>query len=81
MNTISAAPAAAMHKQVLTPPLAALRFGDDEVRNAATAIIAAAEYDLPGDPEQPDFDDDSEDETDADEEEAGPSSWEHHRLR
>ena len=40
--------------------------------------FAAAEYDLPGDPDPLDFDDDSEDDED---DEAGPPSWDHHRPR
>jgi len=51
----------------------------DDPAYVLAAITACAEFDLPADAEQPDFDDD---EIDDDEEESSdPPGWEHHRQR
>ncbi len=66
----------------LRPParFADFQFGAEELEDTVAAIIASAEFDLPGEWGQPDFEDDNEAEADEDDE-TGPRSWEHHRPR
>ena len=52
----------------------------DDAAYMLAAITACAEYDLPADAEQPDFDDDEIDDDD-EEEVADPPGWEHRRER
>ncbi|MET1085124.1 MAG: hypothetical protein ABWY12_19090 [Burkholderiales bacterium] len=75
MNTLLVAPPAAMPGRRLPDRLADFQFGVEEVEDIVAAIIASAEFDLPGEPEESDYDDEDEDD------DPSPSPLEQHRPR
>ena len=75
MNTLFVA-ASVMPGLRLPVCFADFRFGVEELEDIVAAIIASAEFDLPGEAEESDYDDDEDEDDDP-----SPSPWEQHRPR
>jgi hypothetical protein len=76
MNTLFVVPSAVMPGLRLPVCFADCPSGVEDLEDIVAAIIASAEFDLPGEPEESDYDDDEDEDDDP-----SPSPWEQHRPR